>query len=239
MTIAFNCCKSFGLGNNKIDYSKFENKVNQQQCFTSSSSFPSGYSSSYEMVSFNGNYPTLNGGVQQSSFLESGFLNIDLVGGQFFAQFILDDGVSKTQGNFWGFSGNSTQYVTVNVNGIDYCYEQPLASPLPGFNGFKYVTDFELGTVASDLFVQNNVNGNFTNQILLVDKSDCSLLSGSTENINSPSGYTLTNYFYYTPSADQVYFQLPNACLNPQPSTKLKLVSSMVKLPKIIQNLPF
>ncbi|KAK5584168.1 hypothetical protein RB653_005776 [Dictyostelium firmibasis] len=239
MTIAFNCCKSFSLANNKIDYSKFENKVNQQQCFTSSGSYPSGYSSSYVSLSFNGNYPTSNGGVQQLSFLESGYIDIDFVGGQLFVNFLLDEGNTKTKGNLWAFSGNSTQYVSVNVNETDYCFQQPLIFSVPSFNGLKYVTDFELGTVQCDMFEQNNVEGNFTNQVLLVDKSDCSLLSGTTQNINSPSGYTMTNFYYYTPAADQEFFQLPSICLNPPQSTKSKLNSLLAKLPKIIQNLPF
>ncbi|KAK5581332.1 hypothetical protein RB653_001363 [Dictyostelium firmibasis] len=238
MTIAFSCCKSFSLGNNRIDYSKFENQVNQQQCFTSSGSYPTGYSTSYVTLSFNGNYPTSNG-VQQSSFLESGYLDIDFVGGQLFVDFLLDDGNTKTKGKFWGFSGNSTQYVSVNVNETDYCFEQPLITSVPNFNGLKYVSDFELGTVQCDMFEQNNLDGNFTNQILLVDKTDCSLISGSTININSPSGYTLSNFYYYTPSADQTFFQLPSICLNPPQPSRSKLNSLLAKLPKIIQNLPF
>ncbi|EAL67170.1 hypothetical protein DDB_G0280737 [Dictyostelium discoideum AX4] len=216
MTIALNCCKSFSMGTNKIDYSKIENQLGQQQCFTSSGQLPTSYSSSYVMLSFNGNYPTPSG-IQQSSFLESGFINIDLVGEQF------------------------TQYVSVNVNGTDYCFQQPLSYSAPSLEGLKYVGDFELGTVQCDMFSVNPGDlGNSSNVGLLVDKSDCSLISGSTENINNtPSGYTLTNYYYYNPSADSSYFQLPSICLNQPNSKQLKLKSSSVQLPKVLGNLPF
>ncbi|KAN0040515.1 hypothetical protein ACTA71_008852 [Dictyostelium dimigraforme] len=239
ITIAFNCCKSFSMGTNKIDYSKIENQVGQQQCFTSSGQFPAGYASSYAILSFNGNYPTPSG-IQQSSFIETGFLNIDLVGEQLFVEFLFDNGNSKTKGSLWGFGSNSTQYVSVDVNGTNYCFQQPLSYSVPTFNGLRYITDFELGTVQCDMFEANpNDLGNSSKVVLLIDKSDCSLISGSTENINNtPSGYSLTNYYYYKPSADQSYFQLPSVCLYPK---QLKLKSSLppIKLPKVLTNLPF
>ncbi|KAM9958958.1 hypothetical protein ACTFIR_000009 [Dictyostelium discoideum] len=240
MTIALNCCKSFSMGTNKIDYSKIENQLGQQQCFTSSGQLPTSYSSSYVMLSFNGNYPT-SSGIQQSSFLESGFINIDLVGEQLYVDFLFDNGNTKTKGNLWGFGSNSTQYVSVNVNGTDYCFQQPLSYSTPSLEGLKYVGDFELGTVQCDMFSVNPGDlGNSSNVGLLVDKSDCSLISGSTENINNtPSGYTLTNYYYYNPSSDSSYFQLPSICLNQPNSKQLKLKSSSIQSPKVLGNLPF
>ncbi|KAM9959143.1 hypothetical protein ACTFIR_000200 [Dictyostelium discoideum] len=239
MTIALNCCKSFSMGTNKIDYSKIENQVGQQQCFTSSNQLPTGFASSYVMLSFNANHPTPSG-IQQSSYLESGFLNIDLVGQQLYVDFLFDNGNTKTKGNLWGFGSNSTQYVSVNVNGTDYCFQQPLSYAVPAIEGLSYITDFELGTVQCDMFAGSPSSlANTTNLVLLVDKSDCSLISASTENINNtPSGYSLTNYYYYNPSADSSYFQLPSICLNPPNSKQLKL-KSPVQLPKVLGNLPF
>ncbi|KAN0009268.1 hypothetical protein ACTFIU_006543 [Dictyostelium citrinum] len=237
ITISLNCCKSFSMGTNKIDYSKIENQIGQQQCFASSGQLPTGYASSYVILSFNGNYPTPSG-IQQSSFLESGFMNIDLVGEQLYVDFLLDNGNTKTKGSLWGFGGNSTQYVSVSYNGSQYCFQQPLSYSIPSLDGLKYVTDFELGTVQCDMFESKPKDlANSTNVVLLVDKSDCSLISGSTENINNtPSGYTLTNYYYYKPSADQSYFQLPSICLNQPNSKQLK---SFTQLPRILENLPF
>ncbi|KAN0030883.1 hypothetical protein ACTA71_009528 [Dictyostelium dimigraforme] len=244
ITIGFNCCKSLSIGTNIIDYSKIENQVGQQQCFTSSSQFPTGYASSYVELSFNANYPTPNG-IQQLSFIESGFINIDLVGEQLYVEFLLDNGISKTKGSLWGFGSNSTQYVSVDINGTDYCFQQqPLSYSVPTFDGLKYITDFELGTVQCDMFIGNPKDlGNSSKVVLLVDKSDCSLISGSTENINNtPSGYSLTNFYYYKPSADPSYFQLPSICLNPPNSKLLKLLKSSlpsIKLPKVLDHFPF
>ncbi|KAN0009193.1 hypothetical protein ACTFIU_006466 [Dictyostelium citrinum] len=239
MTIALNCCKSIRLDSNKIDYSKVQNQVGQQQCFTSSGQLPTGYSSSYLLLSFNGNYPTASG-IQQSSFLESGYIDIDFVSEQLYVEFLLDNGNTKTRGSFWGFGGNSTQYVSVELNGSEYCFQQPLTYSVPTFDGLKYATDFEIGTVQCDMFESKPSDlGNSSKAYLLVDKSDCSLISGSTENINNtPSGYTLTNYYYYTPSSNPSFFQLPSICLNQPNSHKLKLKSS-IQLPKVLENHPF
>ncbi|KAN0009263.1 hypothetical protein ACTFIU_006538 [Dictyostelium citrinum] len=208
MTIALNCCKSFRLDSNKIDYSRYQNQEGQQQCFTSSGQLPTGYSSSYLLLSFNGNYPTASG-IQQSSFLESGYIDIDFV----------NNGNTKTKGSFWGFGGNSTQYVSVELNGSEYCFQQPLTFSVPTLDGLKYATDFEIGTVQCDMFESKPSDiGNSSKAYLLVDKSKCSLISGSTENINNtPSGYTLTNYYYYTTSSNPSFFKLPNIFLENHP----------------------
>ncbi|KAN0030862.1 hypothetical protein ACTA71_009507 [Dictyostelium dimigraforme] len=242
ITIAFNSCQSFSIGTNKIDYSKIKNQAEQQQCFTTVGQFPTGYASSYAKLSFNGNSPT-SSGIQQSSFIESGFIDIDFLGEQLYVEFLFDDGTTKSKGSFWGFGGNSTSYVSVNYNGTDYCFQQPLLIPVPTFDGLKYVGDFELGTVQCDMFAGNPSNlNNSTSLLLLADKSDCSLISSSTENINNtPSGYTLTNFYYYMPYSLPLYFQLPNVCLNPPTSQQLKLKSSLpsIKLPKVLENFPF
>ncbi|KAM9968481.1 hypothetical protein ACTFIW_002922 [Dictyostelium discoideum] len=243
ITITINYCKSMNLDTNRIDYSKINKGLNQQQCFTSSSQFPTGYQSEFIEFSFNGNFPQNDGsgGVQQLSFFEKGFIDMDFVGEQLFVEYYFDDGNTQSLGKLWGFSGNSTQYISVNVNGTNYCIEQPLKFTVPTFNGLTYIGDYEIGSVQCDVFEGPSVTGNFTKQLVFVDKSDCSFISSNGENINSPLGYSIMNLYKFQSSADPSYFQLPNSCLNP-PSTLLK--NSQIKkltqvLPKIIEYYPF
>ncbi|KAN0022741.1 hypothetical protein ACTFIU_005477 [Dictyostelium citrinum] len=235
-TIAFNCGQSFKLGvNSNIDYSKIKNKVNQQQCFTSSSDLPTGYSTSFTQISFNSNTPTSNGGITQTSYAESGSISVDFVGGQFYVDFEMDTEYSVTKGKLWGFSGNNTQYVNIELNGSQYCFEEPLTYPLPNFNNLKYVSDAQVGSVDCDLFMYPNILGNNSDQYLFVDKSDCSIISSSSQNTNdTPTGYSLTNFYYYEPTADTSNFQLPTICLNAESiPSQPKLKSLLNKLPKL------
>ncbi|KAN0004071.1 hypothetical protein ACTFIZ_010215 [Dictyostelium cf. discoideum] len=236
-TIAFNYGESLKLGlNNNIDYSKLENQVNQQQqCFTSSSSFPTGYSTSFVQIAFNANTPTSNGDITQTSYMESGTVDIDFVGGQLYVDFEMDTENSVTKGKLWGFSGNNTQYVNIELNGNEYCFEEPLTYSIPIFDLLKYVSDAEIGSVECDLFMYPSILGNSTNQYLFVDKTDCSLISASAQNNNgTPSGNSLTNFYYYEPSADSSHFQLPSICLNSAISSQPKLKSLSNRFPKIL-----
>ncbi|KAM9999185.1 hypothetical protein ACTFIZ_002760 [Dictyostelium cf. discoideum] len=229
MTIALNCCKSFNMGTNKIDNSKIENQVGQQQCFNSSNQLK-GFSSTYFEVSFNGNYKAPSG-IQQSSYIEYGFLNINFVSGQMYVYSLNDNGTAIFKSSLWVFGSNHTQYVSGNIDGTDYCFQQPLSYSPPSIEGLNYVTDSKLGS-PSNLSDSSNV-------ILFVDKSDCSFISISSENTNNtPSGSSLTNFYNYNSSADSSYFQLPSVCFNEPNSEQLKLKSS-VQLPKVLGNLPF
>ncbi|KAM9964619.1 hypothetical protein ACTFIW_004392 [Dictyostelium discoideum] len=234
-TIAFNCGQSLKLGtNNNVDYSKLENKVGQQQCFTSSSYFPTGYSTSFVQIAFNANTPTSNGDITQTSYMESGTVDIDFVGGQLYVDFEMDTENSVTKGKLWGFNGNNTQYVNIELNGNEYCFLESLTYSIPVFENLKYVSDAEIGSVECDLFMYPSILGNSTNQYLFVDKSDCSLISASAQNTNgTPSGNSLTNFYYYEPSADSSYFQLPSICLNSPILSQPKLKSLLNKIPKI------
>ncbi|KAN0036774.1 hypothetical protein ACTFIV_002085 [Dictyostelium citrinum] len=235
-TIAFNCGQSFKLGvNSNIDYSKIKNKLNQQQCFTSISDLPTAYSTAFTQISFNSNTPTSNGGITQTSYMESGLVTMDLVGGQLYVDFLIDTQSSETKGKIWGFAGNNTQYVNIELNGSQYCFEEPLTYPVPNFNNLKYVGDFEVGSVDCDLFMYPTFLGNSTNQYLFVDKTDCSIISSSSQNTNdTPKGYSLTNFYYYQPTADPSFFQLPNICFNAESIQSLpKLKSLLNKLPKL------
>ncbi|KAN0030861.1 hypothetical protein ACTA71_009506 [Dictyostelium dimigraforme] len=243
ITIAINSCKSINIDSNRIDYSKIENSLKQQQCFTSSGELPTGYQSEFVQFSFNGNFPGSGGnGIQQLSFFEKGFIDMDFVGEQLFVDYFFDDGQTQSLGKLWGFTSNSTQYLAVNINGSQYCIEQPLQFTVPTFKGLTYIGDYEIGSVQCDVFEGQSVTGNFTKQIAFVDKSDCSFISSNGENINSPLGYTLMNLYKFQPSADPSYFQLPSTCFNQPPTTLLK--NSQIKklsqhLPKIIENYPF
>ncbi|EAL69144.1 hypothetical protein DDB_G0276603 [Dictyostelium discoideum AX4] len=234
-TIAFNCGESLKLGvNNNVDFSKLENKVGQQQCFTSSSNFPTGYSTSFVQIAFNANTPTSNGDITQTSYMESGTVDIDFVGGQLYVDFEMDTENSVTKGKLWGFNGNNTQYVNIELNGNEYCFLETLTYSIPVFENLKYVSDAEIGSVECDLFMYPSILGNSTNQYLFVDKSDCSLISASAQNANgSPSGNSLTNFYYYEPSADSSNFQLPSICLNSPILSQPKLKSLLNKIPKI------
>ncbi|KAM9966110.1 hypothetical protein ACTFIR_006302 [Dictyostelium discoideum] len=234
-TIAFNCGQSLKLGtNNNVDYSKLENKVGQQQCFTSSSNFPTGYSTSFVQIAFNANTPTANGDITQTSYMESGTVDIDFVGGQLYVDFEMDTENSVTKGKLWGFNGNNTQYVNIELNGNEYCFLETLTYSIPVFENLKYVSDAEIGSVECDLFMYPSILGNSTNQYLFVDKSDCSLISASAQNTNgTPSGNSLTNFYYYEPSADSSFFQLPSICLNSPILSQPKLKSLLNKIPKI------
>ncbi|KAM9966107.1 hypothetical protein ACTFIR_006299 [Dictyostelium discoideum] len=235
-TIAFNCGKSFKLGvNNNVDYSKLENKVGQQQCFTSSSNFPTGYSTSFVQIAFNANTPTANGDITQTSYMESGTVDIDFVSGQLYVDFEMDTENSVTKGKLWGFNGNNTQYVNIELNGNEYCFLETLTYSIPVFENLKYVSDAEIGSVECDLFMYPSILGNSTNQYLFVDKSDCSLISASAQNTNgTPNGNSLTNFYYYEPSADSSFFQLPSICLNSPILSQPKLKSLLNKIPKIL-----
>ncbi|KAK5584190.1 hypothetical protein RB653_005798 [Dictyostelium firmibasis] len=240
MTIAFNCCKSLNIDTNRIDYSKIDNSLKQQQCFVSNSEFPSGYQSEYIQFSFNGNFPGPNGkGVQQLSYFEKGFIDMDFIDEQLFVDYFFDDGHTQSLGKLWGFGGNSTQYIGVNVNGTEYCFEQPLMFNVPTFKGLTYIGDYEIGSIQCDVFEGTSpVSGNFTKQILFVDKSDCSFISSNGENINTPiSGYTVMNLYKFQSSADPSYFQLPTICLNPLSTSQSSLLKNH-QIKKLIQNLP-
>ncbi|KAM9964618.1 hypothetical protein ACTFIW_004391 [Dictyostelium discoideum] len=228
-TIAFNCGQSLKLGTN--------NNVGQQQCFTSSSNLPTGYSTSFVQIAFNANTPTADGDITQTSYMESGTVDIDFVSGQLYVDFEMDTENSVTKGKLWGFNGNNTQYVNIELNGNEYCFLETLTYSIPVFENLKYVSDAEIGSVECDLFMYPSILGNSTNQYLFVDKSDCSLISASAQNTNgTPSGNSLTNFYYYEPSADSSYFQLPSICLNSPILSQPKLKSLLNKIPKILLN---
>ncbi|KAN0055575.1 hypothetical protein ACTA71_008691 [Dictyostelium dimigraforme] len=240
ITIAFNNCSSFRMDTNKIDYSKFGNQVNQQQCFTSESDLPKGYNSYYSQVSSNGNVPGPNGGVEQLSYAEFGYYDIDFVGQQMYVEYFFDNGQVQNRGKLWGFTNNNTQYVSVNVNGTDYCFSDQLSFSIPTtFNILKYVGEALVGNVRSEVFKGSpSLDSPFIDQSLFVDKTDCSLILSSSENINSPSGYTLLNFFSYQPNADSSFFQLPSICSNPISTTSNSLLNGIsFNLPKIIESL--
>ncbi|KAM9964615.1 hypothetical protein ACTFIW_004388 [Dictyostelium discoideum] len=94
---------------------------------------------------------------------------------------------------------------------------------------------YDLYKVECDLFMYPSILGNSTNQYLFADKSDCSLISASAQNVNGrPSGNSLSNFYYYESSADSPYFQLPSICLNSHYSlSQPKLKSLHNKIPKI------
>ncbi|KAN0042602.1 hypothetical protein ACTA71_011410 [Dictyostelium dimigraforme] len=243
ITIAFNNCSSFRLDTNKIDYSKFENQQQQQQqCFASDSDLPKGYNSYYAQVSSNGNIPGPNGAVEQLSYAESGYFDIDFIGQQMYVEFFFDDSKVQNRGKLWGFTNNNTQYVSINVNGTDYCFYDQLSFSIPAaFNGLKYVGEALVGNIRSEVFKGSPaLGGSFIDQALFVDKTDCSLIISSSENINSPSGYSLLNFFSYQPYAESSNFQLPSICSNPISTHSNSLLKDIsFKLPKIIKQHPF